>query len=392
MFIIMISAHCTDIAYLTNSPSVNMCWTELNRSYFYGDDTKHGTGWGNRSYFTYYSQFNRDQRGIITVEVVFLSLILGVALLFDSGLIVIILRYRRLPTVTSYSIVNFNIAAILLVIGIPFIITTRITGSWKLGKHVCSFLFYTELVSGSVVIWVYCFISFDRFRSIVTPTKRPITAWTAKLILSCIWVFNFLLYIPVAAFCVIREFPFGEGTATICTLFLPRIDSIKISQIVAICILVCTYIIPIILITHNYVRILLALRNLRRKIVSVNTVDQSVTARESMNTRERFRTQRQRKVVRFFILMLVLFVLMYLPIHISIIVITLDGISNVLEMRSDIFLACMCVAFSNSCISPILYGIFNEKVKLSFKLLCSKNVKRKITRNQIVEIHSTSKT
>ena len=346
---------------------------EFNRSYFVGDDTGYGLGWGNRTYFTFYSQFNREQQSIVTVEVIFLSLILVVALVFDIGLIGLVVRYRMLPIVTMVSVVNLNLAGILFVLGIPFIIITRITGSWELGKHICSLLFYSQLISVSVIMWVNCFISFDRYRSIVTPIKKPISSCAAKLILVIIWLFNFLVYIPVALLFFIRQFPFGENKATICVLLPPKIGSVNFSVVLNIYLFLFIFIIPLVILIHNYVCIIYTLKKMRIKSKSNEIADvQEDTVSKSMNKRKRLRIDRETKVVRFFISMLVLFICLYSPIQFAVVVIGVEGLTNAMRMRSDIFLACICIAFSYSCVSPILYGLFNEKIKLCIRKMWKK--------------------
>ena len=360
--------------------------TELNRSYFYGDDTKYGIGWGNRTYFTFYSQFSREQYGIVTVEVFFLCLIFALALIVDTGLIYIVIRYRMLPNVTSYSVVNLTLAGIFFVIGVPFIINTRITRSWKLGSHVCRFLFYSELVAGSVIMWINCFISFDRYRSIVTPMKRPLSTCTAKLALILIWAINFLVYAPVAAFFRLREFPYGESNVTICVLLPPKLEPVRMSIIICIYMFIFIYCLPLTFLIHNYVRIILTLKNLRKKKLPGDAVIQNDSVSESVDTRKRLRIDRETKVVRFFISMLVLFICLYSPIQFAVLVIGVEGLTQATRMRSDIFLACICVAFSYSCVSPVLYGLFNEKIKLCLRKMWRK---RRLTSSRVAILDRT---
>ena len=72
---------------------------EINRSYFFGVDIKRG--WGNTSYFTYFSEFNRPLNHVAYVKAGFLTLFLF-SVIGSTLMTGIILRTRELKTITNY--------------------------------------------------------------------------------------------------------------------------------------------------------------------------------------------------------------------------------------------------------------------------------------------------
>lgn len=114
----------------------------LNHSYLYCVDAE--LGWGNRSYFTFFVQFNRGANGRVE------SILEASALIFFfllSSVFNILVFYtlssnRRLRTVTNYFVCNMTLADVCFTLGCPFVAVGRVMGEWTLGSFACKTVVY----------------------------------------------------------------------------------------------------------------------------------------------------------------------------------------------------------------------------------------------------------
>jgi G protein-coupled receptor 120 len=114
-----------------------------NSSYVYGNDTN--GGWGLRSFFTFYSQFESDRTVATGVEVGILMLTFLVSVVANGSIAAAVLRYREMRTVTNCFLLNLAAADLVFALGIPAVAATRLTQDWALGDITCRILPYSQV-------------------------------------------------------------------------------------------------------------------------------------------------------------------------------------------------------------------------------------------------------
>ena len=114
----------------------------VDRSYMYCMDTE--LGWGNRSYFTFYSQFNRGATASLLAAVESAVLVLFFLLSSVSNVLVFytLSSNRRLRTVTNYFVCNLTLADVCFTLCCPLVAVVRVTGTWTLGSFACKTIVY----------------------------------------------------------------------------------------------------------------------------------------------------------------------------------------------------------------------------------------------------------
>ena len=114
----------------------------INRSYLYCVDAE--LGWGNRTYFTFYSQFNRGAQGslLASAECGFLVLLFLLSTLSNVLVFYALSSNRRLRTVTNYLVCNLTLADVCFTLSCPFVAAVRLTGAWTLGSFACKTVVY----------------------------------------------------------------------------------------------------------------------------------------------------------------------------------------------------------------------------------------------------------
>lgn len=353
----------------------------INKSvvYFYDED------WGWTFFFTYHSQFQREDTAVIAIEVLFLMIIFLWALIGNSLVIYIILRNKKMRTNINFFILNLSISDILFTLGNPFIATTRITESWLLGEFMCHMVLYIEFICGFVSIWTLTFISINRFKCIVLGITCRMRSRTVCILIVSLWIVSAILFIPTAMYFKVKEFPFNDSTATICTLIWPKFESgFRISSLFLGGAFVLAFVIPIIILTHNYIRIYRYLKQRREALLKFkDDTDSQDSRRKSVGYQKRLsisdikRNQRDVRVVKVLILIVGTFLLSWIPFFIIMALIVYDNTALInaftpepnLHVSSQYFILAMCIAFVNACVNPVVYGTLNQNFKREFKAL-----------------------
>ena len=341
----------------------------LNSSYFFGVDDIYG--WGNRSYFSFFSEFNRPWPGIGIIEAIIFNAIFIVSLIANLIIIVRVVRVHQLKTVTNCFIANLAMADLLFTTGCPVIAVVRITGTWVLGPFFCHMLVYLEFVCMFAVIWTMTVISIDRFICIVRPNNCRISVRMAVGIIVVIWVFAFTGSIPMATFFHVKSLPLGNATIKICTLIWPRNTSIHISVVFVSCLFLIGFMVPLVILTHNYYRVFRTFWQSRKTInrkesrASQNVED----LKRCQSSGAKMRSARSYRVIRILVLLVLLFFLMWLPIFIAFIGIQYDGSYEYFKMHSWMLMTCAYFAFGNACVNPFVYVFINERFRLT---ICSR--------------------
>ncbi|XP_061194882.1 free fatty acid receptor 4-like [Saccostrea echinata] len=341
-----------------------------NKSYFYGFDDEYG--WGNTTYFSYFSEFNRPWSGLPYLEAFVLIFLFMFSLLGNSFVFYQMMKLRSTRTVTNYLICNLAVADIFFSTGSPLIATARLTGTWVLGSFICKMLVYVLFICAAVMIWTMTIISIDRYICIFKTSVKKVTPKVAMCSIVILWFLAFMAFIPLAMYFNLKRFPFGNTNINICTLMWPNYQTIRVSLIFTVCICIIGFVVPLGILVFNYFRILKKFRKSRNAVTTIatNNTTKSIKSRE----------QRDVRLVKNLILLVVLFLVMWLPIFIVFVLLQAYGMDDEMEVSSQTFIGALCVALGNACVNPFLYGIMNEKVKRGIlRSICFRRKKMKIS-------------
>ncbi|XP_019617411.1 PREDICTED: free fatty acid receptor 4-like [Branchiostoma belcheri] len=344
---------------------------------------------GNRSFFTFLSEFQRGQPQLVYVEVTMLIVIMIAAYVTNIILVLVLTRDRQMHNWTNYLIVHLCCVDILLASAAPFIAAARITQGWTMGSGVCHGLMYTMTLSATVTMWTMVLISIERCHTIVKPFKRGCIY--DKLCfagtLAVVWAACGLYCLPLALYFKERTFPLGGNEVVICTLEWPAVGASYIFTIPA---LLLTFCIPLVVISVNYYRVFKTFWKSRARLKtrdmplpSLSTDSRSKergspasvgkhhknlprqTSNVDANRTIRFKATafsgKDVRVVKVLVMLVVTFFLMWLPVMIMILLIQLDGENFQRHMlKSHHFVGVLCFTLCNAILNPVFYGLLNE--------------------------------
>jgi hypothetical protein len=210
-------------------------------------------------------------------------------------------------------------------------------------------------------------ISVDRYICILKTDWKKITPIVAICSIIILWILGFIAFIPLAMYFDVKSFAFGNTEITLCTLMWPYYHTVRLSMIFTVSVSIIGFVIPLTILALSYFRILRKFWKTRHAVGS---------AMKSI----KFREERDFRLIKNLILMVVLFLVMWLPIFVVMALIQANGMEDNMEIPSYALIIAVCVALGNACVNPFLYGIVNGRMKRGIlRSVLSQNKKLRIS-------------
>nr|KAG5693698.1 hypothetical protein BaRGS_008340 [Batillaria attramentaria] len=378
--------------------------TLVNFSYLYCVDAE--LGWGNRSYFTFFVQFNRGPsfRLVSSLEAAALVLFFLLSSVANVLVFYTLSSNRRLRTVTNYFVCNLTLADVCFTLGCPFVAVGRVMGQWTLGSFACKTIVYLSFVCGFVTIWTLTLISIDRYTCIVRNTKHRITPSLALVLISIVWLLALAAFAPLLLYFVVKDCPLGRDTVSICTLGWPRTSGVSVAVLFTSLVCGLGFLVPVVVLIISHTCIFVKVHKVRKAMAqqrqrrfstssALNAKHVWTTANNHNNNSNssipppsptspvfsscatataisggtldlrRRKTTRDIQVVKTLIYLVVLFFAMWAPIFVVFLLISRDAQLNITLVSSQAFLAAMCVGYCNAVVNPLAYGLSTGKLR-----------------------------
>lgn len=113
-----------------------------NSSYWFGNDSV--GGWGQRYFFTFYTE-GGERRPWAILEASVFAVVFLVSVLANVSIAAAVLRYREMRTVTNCFLLNLAAADLVFAMGSPLVAAARLTEDWPLGDTACRLLPYSQV-------------------------------------------------------------------------------------------------------------------------------------------------------------------------------------------------------------------------------------------------------
>uniref|UniRef100_A0A915HFA1 G-protein coupled receptors family 1 profile domain-containing protein n=1 Tax=Romanomermis culicivorax TaxID=13658 RepID=A0A915HFA1_ROMCU len=280
---------------------------------------------------------------------------------FGNGLVIyIIWNNKRLRNVTSYFIVNLAIAdALTGLLAVPFKFQAALLQYWPLPSFMCSLVTFIETVSLSVSVLTLTGTAVDRFQTVVLESRHKMTPIVARLTVVGIWVFSVILSVPYGwdhRTTMVNES--GLIDILICT---PTHGDETWWKVYNVYLTIVQYFVPLIIINGVYT--IVAYKVWLTKPVELGDLsrDERVVA---------FR-RNKRRVIKMLLIVVAVFTFCWLPYEIYLVLNEVRPNVNDYYYINVIFFCCHWLAMSNSCLNPIIYGVYNEKFQREYRrIIC----------------------
>ncbi|XP_051742488.1 somatostatin receptor type 5 [Ctenopharyngodon idella] len=270
-----------------------------------------------------------------------------VGLTGNSLAIFVVLRYTKMKTVTNMYILNLAVADELYILGLPFLTTHNVLTYWPFGNFLCRILMWADSISQFTSTFCLTVMSIDRYMAVVHPIRSA--RWrrpsVAKVINSMVWALACLLTLPVIIYCDVQP------ELNTCNLSWPEPRDVWSTAFILYT-AILGFFCPLLVICLCYLLIVIKVK--------------SAGARAGLSKRR----ASEKKVTRMVVIIVVVFVLCWLPFFML-------NIINVIRTLPEngiitgVYFLTVILTYVNSCANPLLYGFLSDNFKRSFqKVLC----------------------
>nr|XP_046254603.1 galanin receptor type 1b [Scatophagus argus] len=251
----------------------------------------------------------------------------------------------RSSSPTNVFIVNLSVADLsFLLFCVPFHATVYSLPEWVFGAFLCKFGHYFSTVSMLVSIFTLVAMSVDRYIAVVRSRKSPSVRSRRNALtgLCIIWTLSLLCSVPVAQHQVLTNHPAAPNNS-----FCWEKWSGASKQSYKVTILLIGYLLPLLLISCCYTKVLL---HLHKKMKNMSKKSE----------------RSKRKTAQTVLLLVTAFTICWMPHHI--IAMWVEFGNFPLTDASFAFrIISHCLSYGNSCINPVLYAFLSE----NFRKACS---------------------
>ena len=278
------------------------------------------------------------------------------SLLGNSLVILIIFKIRGMRSTMNYFILNMAASDLLFtVFVIPRVVSdlhsapSRWFVGGVLGSFLCKFDFFIQDVSTAVSILSLVAIAIDRFYGVVFPMKAGLmsSGTFRRRILAATWFVSALFHLPYF-------YAYKLNDDALCLYdWSPFLDHKKASSVYFLIMSITLFFFPAIILTIDYSIIIITLKR------------QKFPGNQSVKDKKRV-AKRNRSVLRMVVAVVIVFICCWLPFNVSMYIALFQWGSHVPCYASSLFFWVVFIAYSNGCISPCLYFIFNENFRQGF--------------------------
>ncbi|XP_077475463.1 somatostatin receptor type 5-like [Stigmatopora argus] len=281
------------------------------------------------------------------ITAVVYSIVFIVGLLGNSLAIFVLIRYAKMKTVTNIYILHLAVADELYILGIPFLATNSVLYYWPYGDFFCKACMTADAMSQFMSTFCLTVMSIDRYLAVVHPIRSG--TWrrpqVAMILSGMLWLVSFLVVMPVTIYSHVQE------SLNTCNITWPEMQPWW-SVVFILYTSILGFFVPLLVISICYLLIVIKVR--------------SAGVRAGVTKRRKS----ERKVTRMVVIIVLVFVICWMPFFTTNIV-NLVYIIPENDATASVYFFLVTLTYVNSCANPILYGFLSDKFRQSFqRVLC----------------------
>ncbi|XP_065199720.1 tachykinin-like peptides receptor 99D isoform X2 [Planococcus citri] len=288
------------------------------------------------------------------------SLFLPMVVVATGGNLIVIWivwSHKRMRTVTNIFLVNLAIADTMVsTLNVTFNFAYMLTGDWAFGKVYCKISQFVAVLSICASVFTLTAVATDRYIAIMYPLRPRMRLRKALTIVTFIWIFGMIAAAPnLVTFTILTQHFANGDIRIVCYSEWPDgpTNQSEMEYIYNVAFMAITYFVPVLLMSYTYTRI--AIRLWGSESIG------EVTQRQNENIKSK------RRVVKMLIVVVLIFVICWLPFHVYFIVTSKWPEITDKPYIQNLYLGIYWLAMSNSMYNPIIYCWLNTRFRQGFK-------------------------
>lgn len=303
------------------------------------------------------------------VQYTMFATIFVVSVIGNTLVCLVIARTPRMLTTRNFLLVNLAVADLTVAMFcIPFEVVLKLTyPRWPLGPVMCKILWPTMTSVTTCSSATLVAISYDRFRAVVHPWKPRFTSLQTAIIIATTWSVSYVLVIPYLLVLSIKD--------NYCEEVWPGYAA---RHAYTLGLFVIQFVVPIFIIAFAYTKVVLKLRDQAARFAE-RKKDRDIAppeiTRAGPSSSAIQRLERDTKIVKMLVTVVLLYVICMLPNHVVWLWIEFGSGQNSPYIRVLLGLGSSMV-YVNSSVNPILYAGMNDEFRRGFIGLLRRRCKR----------------
>ena len=346
----------------------------LNKTYFYANDTK--LGWNFTTFLSLWNDFYRDDEDMKYFEFTLILLLCTIGLVVNMTLIVFFSMKKGLRSNQNRYVIAIMCTSIVF---LPFSFltgATRLTpNGWQFGNITCKLTIYLLISAAFVKTWLMAVISIDRYRKVVCG-KDISQRLSVLLILLSIVIPSGTTAIMVFPNVFTKDIEYQGDQLIICSAGFEYNPRVRISVMYYSILLTLYFFIPQAVIAVCYTKIMRAISKSTRSLEKHGHFGRTVNSNNQKS-----------KTTKILILIVVLFTIMWLPLFAGLAFSTLDHVVEAYAISARVLLGVECVLLANTVAEPFLYSFTSSNVREEMRLCC-----RRLTKSSKAPTETTTNT
>ncbi|XP_059468472.1 tachykinin-like peptides receptor 86C [Neocloeon triangulifer] len=269
----------------------------------------------------------------------------------------IVLAHRRMRTVTNYFLVNLSVADLLMaVFNCIFNFVYMLNSDWQFGRSYCTVNNFVANVTVAASVFTLTGISIDRYLAIVRPLQPRMSKMSARVTIVVIWVASATLGFPCLLYSTTITYKSSGGQVrTACILIWPDGQPMvsTMDYVYNLVLFIVTYVLPMAAMAGCY-------SAMGRELWGSRSIGE-LTQRQVDSIKSK------RKVVRMFIIIVLIFAVCWLPYHAYFIYTHHYSSVAYTKYVQHLYLAFYWLAMANSMVNPLIYYWMNARFRQYFK-------------------------
>ena len=284
-------------------------------------------------------------------QAVSLIIIMLVAIAANTMNIIVVYRNSNMQTPRYMFIMSLAVGDLgVTLLSMPFSLVTCISRRWIMSDSLCQLHGFLGSFFFCVSIFTLTIMSIEQYYSLVKPLSRTITIRRAWYMIAAAWILSTLLSVgPEVGW---GHFEYNSSTLS-CGVAFPRSTLEKMYLLFLVLI---AFVITLLIMAYAYIRILLTVRKHADRI-----------ARYTKGGLEVMRLQR--RITYTLLLVLLVFILCWLPFVFLIVLATRN--TSVKELPYGLGVAAYWCGFFNSSVNPIIFVIRNDRFREGYREILS---------------------
>ncbi|CAL4098090.1 unnamed protein product, partial [Meganyctiphanes norvegica] len=295
----------------------------------------------------------RDDPGRTVIILLAYSIIIAISLFGNLLVCHVVIRTRRLHTVTNTFLANLAFSDLLMTaLNIPFNVARVLLDDWPFGGFMCSMVPCVQVMSVYVSAFTMVAIALDRYQVIVHPLKPRLGAVHGLVIIGVIWCLAALFSIPTAMYHQVAKI-YTYKMLTRCQARFPE-PALEFRKWLTLATFLSQYAIPLSITAVAYLAV--TRKVWWRVIVGAATQEQLS-----------LQTKAKKKTVKMLLVVVVMFAICWLPLNTYHLVTDFATAQGPRRHSSTVFFICHWFAMSNVCYNPFIYCWLNDHFRAGAK-------------------------